>query len=109
MRSIEYATNYNNKLSTDCFVHITFEPKQFIPERLLSEPLLITVADEPSLRVKVITLDICRLKLMELRSIHTLPSHGILCYEFVSWWMNKYKNCSPETKLAIYYHKKVDI
>ena len=107
MRSIQYDTNFNNKLTCESFVHITFAPVNLIPEHLLEQPMLITVADNDSLKIEVITLDLCRLKLKDLRSHHTLPSHGMLCYEFIDWWRIKYPNSSEETDMAIYYHKQL--
>jgi hypothetical protein len=108
MITIKFETNFNNKVYSDCFVHISLAPKYTIAEHKLLDPINIIIVDNPSLIVNVKLIDMCRLTLPQLLNIHTLPSHGLYYYDFVEWWQLKYpsKN-SATTPLAVYYFKRI--
>lgn len=109
MRSIKLETNFNNKVSSNCFVHISIAPKIEVGESKLTEPIMISFVDNPDLKIEARLIDICRLTLSQLLSIHTIPSHGLLCPDFVEWWCLKYPDySSPSTPLAVYYYKTIN-
>jgi hypothetical protein len=108
MRTIEFETNYNQKLNNNSFVHISLAPFGPVPESKLSESITICVLDTPGLQVTVQLKDICRLKLCQLLSIHTLPSHGLVYDDFIAWWKLKYpKYESDDTPVAVYYYVRL--
>jgi hypothetical protein len=108
MKHIQFDYNYNNKLQSEAFVHISTAPAGGVPESKAKGPITISVIDHPEISVTVELVDICRLNFCQLLSIHTLPSHGMLCDEFAEWWCKKYPNCVSDTAMAVYYYKKIN-
>ncbi len=107
MRHIQFEQNFNNKLLTDSFVHIALPPVRPVPESHAKGPIIISVNNQPDTFARVELVDILRLKFGQLLSIHTLPSHGMLCHEFAKWWSTKHPNCDSDTPIAVYYYKKI--
>lgn len=108
MKHIQFESNFNNKLQNDSFVHISIAPASAVPESKAAEPIIISVTNQPDIFARVQLVDICRLNFHQLLSIHTLPSHGMLCHEFAEWWCSKHPNCRADTPMAIYYYKKIN-
>lgn len=107
MKHIQFEKNFNNKLQSDSFVHISLAPATGVTESKAAEPIIISVTGKPDIFARVQLVDILRLKFHQLLSIHTLPSHGMLCHDFAEWWACKYPNCQADTQIAVYYYKRI--
>lgn len=107
-KQITIATNYNNKLSNDAFIHIDLAPSTGIPESVAAATILeIKTKDNSHPPVKCKLVDLCRFPLYQVVNLATWSSHGILASEFIEWFMEKYKSTHITTPLAIYYYQKI--
>src|SRR3982750_3970773 len=83
MVKITMATDFNKKLSCDCFLHIDLAPRSPLPEREVIQTIIeISTADNSHAPVLVKLLDVCRINLGEVFSLATFASHGMDFYDF---------------------------
>lgn len=102
-------TNFNHKLGSDLFVHITVPPREGVSESNLLEPIEIEVRDDPDFTCTVHLYDLYRVPLGQLRDVYTLPSHGLTSDEFKEWWMARFPGTDLDTPMAVYYFKKIAV
>lgn len=107
MRKITFETDYNHKLDSDTFVHVTQVMAPSIPESSLVEPIQLVVLDNPARLMTVKVVDFHRLPLCKLVNAYTLPSHGLYATDFIEWYLNRYPTATPDTTMAVYFFKKV--
>jgi hypothetical protein len=112
LKTIKWATNYNEKLKCNAFIHIDFPPTQtLVPRQWENKEFEIEVADASyrNTRVRlidIITLDICKHPIPEA---FTLPSHGMTQKEFVDYLFEKFpKRMGNTPQLSVYYYKKLE-
>jgi hypothetical protein len=102
---IKWETNLNGKLGCTGMVHIDKAPAQPIPERDLDDTVIeIQTLDNSYPPVKYILRDLLRLPLHEVRSIMSVPSHGMDSFEFAKWFMNRNETGDTCYPVAIYYY-----
>jgi hypothetical protein len=109
MKNIQFATNFNGKLSCHRFAHIDLAPAAPVSMAAIQAAIIqITVADNSHPPVVVKLDSIVPFKLAELSNIHTWPSHGMDTAEFMEWQHIHMKGgLRKETMLAVYYYRKV--
>lgn len=108
MKKITIATNFNNKLNCERFIHIAEAPEKGIAEKQLRETVIeINTEDATHPPVKTRLVDLCRFPIYQLTNICTFQSHGMTTNEFVRWFEAKNRNTSPLTEIAIYYYEKI--
>lgn len=108
MKTIFWETNWNNKLDSDCFMHLDLAPTTTVA--ISSMPLDITIATNDNSHEPVVT---------QLHSIlggylknfyadfYTMMSHGMDKDSFIDYWLKKYPGFDDsKTELAIYCYRK---
>lgn len=98
--------NLNNCLACDAFVYITFAPENRPTEADLERIYLSKIGEE-EFYSKIV--DIQQFEFMRMPSIATLPATGMEAHEWCLWWLEQYPQTKEDTKLAVYYYKKVKI
>ena len=103
---ILHITNENGKLSNSVFAHITFAPKEGIPESNLPMDFLIQdpANYKNSFAAKLITFARCKLK--HLSSIETYLSAGIDRSAFIQNFIILNKSATYDSDIAVYIYKK---
>ena len=108
MREIRIETNFNSKLNSELFMHISFAPiAPAIHESELQEPVKIIVLDGSHEPIICRVADLARCRLIELRTLDTWMSHGLMNNDFEEWWLQKYPQCDAGTEMGIYIYKKL--
>lgn len=109
LKTINWLTNYNKKLACNCMVHIDLAPSQQIPDKVLQETLIeIRTVDESHPPTQWKLESIYTLQLHQLTSVSTLPSHGIESFEFAKWFISNNEGSNTQSKVAVYYYRKVE-
>lgn len=106
MKTVSIQTNYNQKLSCDCIVHVSLAPPHPVPESKLGQEYEITVADKSHPPVKAQLLFFMRFKLGTAVDVFTLPSHGMDAAEFIEWYKTNNPGVTYGTEMAVYYYKR---
>lgn len=106
---ITWDTNYNNKLQCQAFIHIDLAPTT-IPQRDKVEGITIEIAtaDGSHPTIKAQLLDMLFFKISQCPNAYTLPSHGLTNTDFCHYILNKHKNLSFNSQLAVYYYQKIN-
>jgi hypothetical protein len=109
IKTVNFRTNYNNKLDCHYFIHVDLAPAQgTITETILSNTVIvIQTIDNSHPPVKTKLYDLARLPLKNLSDNTTKLSHGITRSEFLKLLQEK-KGVEDDTELAIYYYRKED-
>lgn len=90
-------------------VHIDLAPSQQIPDKVLQETLIeIRTVDESHPPTQWKLESIYTLQLHQLTSVSTLPSHGIESFEFAKWFISNNEGSNTQSKVAVYYYRKVE-
>ena len=107
--TIRLKTNYNNKLGSQAFVHVAPIRAASIPESKMNQVYTIETEDGSHPPVDYRLFDLLRVELGKLCSLHTLPSHGVECFDFIDNFLKE----QPETKLdlpmAVYYYIRPEV
>lgn len=107
-KTVNLKTNYNNKLSANCFIHVDLAPEQCISETTMADTIfVITCLDGSFPSVRVMMEDLIRFDLKDAATSLTFPSHGKHSDEFKKWIKAKNPNLTDESKLAAYFYKKI--
>jgi len=96
--------NFNNCLGCDAFVYITFAPANRPTEADL-ERIYYTKNGDQEFYSKIV--DIERFDFNRMPSIATLPATGMEAHEWCLWWLEQHPQTQADTKIAVYYYKKV--
>lgn len=109
LRTITWATNFNNKMSCAAMVHIDLAPyKKPIRSELENTIIEIYTADQSHPPIKAVLFDMLFLKLKRVSCLMTLASHGLDEIEFVTYMFDRYPGkVDFNTEVAVYYYKKV--
>lgn len=103
---ITLPTNLNNKLRCNAFTHIAPAPAGGVPESKMEQQYSIHTADDSYPPTPFVLVDLLRLPLGSLYSIHTLPSHGMDRLQFLTWYMVTNPGANVSTPMAVYYYKR---
>lgn len=106
-RKMVIETNFNHKLASDIFVHITVPPAGPVTESSLLDPVNISVKDDPTFEATVRLIDLRRLTLGQLCNADTFPSHGLPADSFKEWWLERFPGTSLDTPMAVYYFENI--
>ncbi|THU34229.1 hypothetical protein FAM09_24740 [Niastella caeni] len=105
---INWPTNFNNKLACDCMIHIDIAPKAHVSAHVLESTIIeIIIADESYPATKWKLESIYPLKLFQLTSVSSMPSHGMESFEFAKWFLTNNVGANSQTEIAIYYYRKM--
>ena len=98
------ATNHNNKLHCQAFVHITAPPFGQVKEADLGKTYSITTADgsHPGGHWKLE--DFVRIRLRDVRSYLTYPSHGMNYIDFITWYKQQNRSTGYDDFVALYFY-----
>ena len=106
MKRIVLKENFNNKLLCNAIVHLAPAPARMIPESKMGQEYEFTAEDGGAM-VRVYRLvDMVRVRLWEVPSMFSLPSHGMMNTDFIMWWMDTYKT-DGEFEMAAYFYGPV--
>lgn len=108
-KSISLLTNYNNKLSCDCMLHVDFAPGERIPESILQRTIIeIRTVDNthPPTFWKLVDMHRFDMDKGIYYSIGTWASHGMDFFEFCQWMKTQKPDVNSETKMAVYMYRK---
>lgn len=89
-------------------VHIDIAPKQTVSAQVLENTIIeIKTLDDshPSTKWKIES--IYPMKLYQLTSISTLPSHAMESFDFAKWIISNNDNLNPQSDVAVYYYRKL--
>src|SRR5688500_4171608 len=109
MKKISFQTNHNNKLASNCFLHIDHAPAGGVAETLMEKTEIEISTDDkthPPVRVKLV--DLCRQPLYQLSNISTFQSHGLDANAFQERFLSLHPYATIITPIAIYYYKKLN-
>lgn len=109
-KTIYLATNFNNKLACESFIHIDEAPRERIPEQKLKETIIeIRTNDNSHPPVLVQLIDLLRIPLSDLTTTMTLPSHNMEWFDFAKWKIEQHPKTKTTQPMAVYYYKKVTL
>lgn len=109
MELVKIATNFNQKLNCDFFIHISMAPPQPVPESKLGQMYQIEIKDLSHPGVEAELLFFYRFHLGSAVDIYTMPSHGMDAADFIQWFLKEYPDADYNTELAVYFYKKAPI
>lgn len=90
-------------------VHIDLAPSQKVPDQVLQETIIEIITDDESSPPTQWKLEsIYPLKLHQLTSVSTLPSHGLESFEFAKWFIYNNAGSNTNTEVAVYYYRKLE-
>lgn len=93
--------NINQKLQCNMFIHVALAPKRSVLDTEL--PIRYKIkSDDQEFEADMI--DFLRIKLKDLPSVITYPSHGIPAHEF----RQARNTVHPDTEYAVFIYKKVN-
>jgi hypothetical protein len=105
------ATNFNGKLGTQAFIHITLAPAKMVTETFLQGTLYEIITQDGSHPPVVVQLDdLARFpfaKCPHLAKCLTWCSHAMDPWEMMQWLTEKNPDINGDTELAIMFFKKV--
>jgi hypothetical protein len=107
-RVVKFETNYNNKLSCECMVHIDRAPASPLPERVVTgTSISIETKDGSFGPTEWVLVDLLRLPLCQVSTFMSWQSHGLDYFEFAQLILNKF--CSSDTyfPVAIYFYRRL--
>lgn len=96
--------NFNNCLACDAFVYITFAPAKGLSEDDLQR-IYYTKNGGEEFYSRIV--DIQRFDFWRMPSLATLPATGMEGHEWAKWWIEQYPETAADTKMAVYYYKKI--
>lgn len=109
MTVVKMATNFNNKLHCDLFIHISLAPDQPVPECKLGKFYQIEVKDQSFPVVTAEMLFFYRFPLGAAVDLYTMPSHGMDAVDFIEWFLKENPGVDYTAELAVYFYRKVSI
>jgi len=104
MKKITFKTNYNNKMDCAGFIHIAPAPATPVPESKLNQAVFIETEDRSHPGKTFRLTDFLRIPLRELRSVFTVPSHGLEAEQFIVNYIAANPAAFLETEMAIYFY-----
>jgi hypothetical protein len=108
MKRITWETNWNNKLDSDCFMHLDLAPT--LPVAISLMPMDITIATKDNSHEPVVTqlYSIIGGMLKDFYAdFYTHLSHGLDKDAFINWWLEAHPGFDDsKTELAMYCYKK---
>ena len=108
MKNITWDTNFNGKMGCGHFVHIDLAPQKMPSRKELEEArFTIHAKDQSHQPVQVQVEAIIPFRLAELSNIHSWPSHGVDAAQLIET-MHLRNPVTKDTRIAVYYYKKVN-
>jgi hypothetical protein len=95
--------NENNCLACDAFIVINFAPKDPVKEEDLKRIYFIN----NEFNAQIVDLKILTFDQVNVCSHITLPATGLEAHEWRLLWKQKNPAIKPETKMCVYYYKKL--
>jgi hypothetical protein len=108
MKKIVLKTNYNHKLDCAGFVHIAPAPPTGVPESKMNQVYTIATEDDSHPPVNYKLIDFIRVALKNVRSVFTIPSHGVECDSFILQYVDENPETSLECPMAVYFYVRDD-
>lgn len=108
IKTITWATNFNNKLGCEAMVHIDLAPfKKPVRSELEATMIEIYTADQSHPPVKARLFDLLFVQLRKVSCLMTLPSHGMDEVQFARYMLDRYPDkLSLDSEVVVYYYKK---
>src|SRR5687767_62957 len=105
---IQIPTNYNGKLSCNCFIHIDEAPRQGVPESKLKNTIVqIETADKSHPPVKAMVKDLIRIQLGAITTAISWSSHGMEWHQFIERKIAENPELHYYSPMAVYFYQKV--
>jgi hypothetical protein len=110
VKTVNFRTNYNNKLACPYFIHLDIAPARgSVPESVLDNTLIvISTMDGSHAPVRTRLHDLSRFPLKDLHDNLVLLSHGMTKDKFLDLLLAK-KGVTLDTELAVYYYHQVEV
>jgi hypothetical protein len=110
VKTVNFRTNYNNKLDCPYFIHLDVAPPQgSVSESVLDNTfIVISTIDGSHPPVKTKLYDLARFPLKNLHDNLVLLSHGMTKDQFLDMLLKK-KGVTADTEMAVYYYHQVDV
>ena len=111
---INIATNFNQKLMNDFFIHIAPMPPKPADEMSYYKSMLgvmcaINTKDSSYQGVKCQIIDwLAEYKVKNVPEIFILLSHGMRRAEFQQRFLDDFRNLNGESQVAIFYFRKIE-
>lgn len=103
---VRWETNYNNKLGCPGMVHIDLAPSNRPTYSVIDNTRIeFRTEDQSHPHIKYWLVDIMYIKLKDIPWTYSIASHGLFCFELLSFFQKKYGPAiNKENDLAIYFY-----